>query len=113
MRASRLDDAPVVAPGGPERECRCGPLQDALQHLALGRREPEAAPREREDRKSTRLNSSHGYNSDAVLCLKKKVIKFTPELSRALPFLNHRLRYASYAGLTLPPTSRLSSRPNF
>src|SRR2546429_3549952 len=25
-----------------------------------------------EDRKSTRLNSSHGYISDAVLCLKKK-----------------------------------------
>src|SRR5256884_5777134 len=24
------------------------------------------------DRKSTRLNSSHGYNSDAVFCLKKK-----------------------------------------
>src|SRR3989449_6198475 len=25
-----------------------------------------------EDRKSTRLNSSHGYNSYAVFCLKKK-----------------------------------------
>src|SRR5256884_5573798 len=24
------------------------------------------------DRKSTRLNSSHGYNSDAVFCLQKK-----------------------------------------
>src|SRR2546429_4359004 len=34
-----------------------------------------AAPREateRRDRKSTRLNSSHGYNSYAVFCLKKK-----------------------------------------
>src|SRR5256884_240330 len=28
--------------------------------------------REHEDRKSTRLNSSHGYNSYAVFCLKKK-----------------------------------------
>src|SRR3989449_9874347 len=26
----------------------------------------------RKDRKSTRLNSSHGYNSYAVFCLKKK-----------------------------------------
>src|SRR2546429_5532214 len=28
--------------------------------------------RERQDRKSTRLNSSHGYISYAVFCLKKK-----------------------------------------
>src|SRR2546429_6431046 len=30
------------------------------------------APRGRRDRKSTRLNSSHGYISYAVFCLKKK-----------------------------------------
>src|SRR5687768_18337431 len=29
------------------------------------------------DRKSTRLNSSHGYISYAVFCLKKKKIKYT------------------------------------
>src|SRR2546422_8107634 len=29
-------------------------------------------PRQRVDRKSTRLNSSHGYISYAVFCLKKK-----------------------------------------
>src|SRR2546429_4003296 len=33
-------------------------------------------PRHTEDRKSTRLNSSHGYISYAVFCLKKK--KKTP-----------------------------------
>src|SRR5205809_2861115 len=33
---------------------------------------PLAAGVEREDRKSTRLNSSHGYISYAVFCLKKK-----------------------------------------
>src|SRR6478752_9167531 len=34
-------------------------------------------PRPRRDRKSTRLNSSHGYISYAVFCLKKKKkIKF-------------------------------------
>src|SRR2546422_4057646 len=42
----------------------------ALQQLAtdLQRDVPAAA----EDRKSTRLNSSHGYISYAVFCLKKK-----------------------------------------
>src|SRR5256884_5016116 len=33
---------------------------------------PADAARGREDRKSTRLNSSHGYISYAVFCLKKK-----------------------------------------
>src|SRR2546422_3048104 len=37
------------------------------------RRDRRAAkPGDREDRKSTRLNSSHGYISYAVFCLKKK-----------------------------------------
>src|SRR5687768_18203249 len=35
----------------------------------LGRKEIRLAE---QDRKSTRLNSSHGYSSYAVLCLKKK-----------------------------------------
>src|SRR5687768_18256815 len=43
-------------------------VQDASQVPILGCR-----PRNcREDRKSTRLNSSHGYISYAVFCLKKK-----------------------------------------
>src|SRR5687768_18003389 len=33
---------------------------------------PECMVRQGEDRKSTRLNSSHGYISYAVFCLKKK-----------------------------------------
>src|SRR2546429_2487209 len=37
-----------------------------------------ANPRHREDRKSTRLNSSHGYISYAVFCLKKKKRKHHP-----------------------------------
>src|SRR2546422_9464008 len=40
------------------------------------RRQPEGGPRlglaAKKDRKSTRLNSSHGYISYAVFCLKKK-----------------------------------------
>src|SRR2546422_8272849 len=43
------------------------------RHLPLGRgRRPE---RQQGDRKSTRLNSSHGYISYAVFCLKKKTKK--------------------------------------
>src|SRR2546429_4783108 len=39
------------------------------------------------DRKSTRLNSSHGYISYAVFCLKKKTTRtlYRPRLSRTLP----------------------------
>src|SRR2546429_7145744 len=36
----------------------------------------ERAPTSSRDRKSTRLNSSHGYNSYAVFCLKKKNMMF-------------------------------------
>src|SRR5687768_17732324 len=34
-----------------------------------------------EDRKSTRLNSSHGYISYAVFCLKKKIIRTTQHVN--------------------------------
>src|SRR2546422_7810589 len=37
-----------------------------------GKGERAVHARERQDRKSTRLNSSHGYISYAVFCLKKK-----------------------------------------
>src|SRR2546422_8288483 len=44
---------------------------------------PHAPPR---DRKSTRLNSSHGYISYAVFCLKKKkIVDRTPVNKRQTP----------------------------
>src|SRR3712207_8754338 len=48
-------------------------VQPAHEHEdeGVGR---EAVEREREDRKSTRLNSSHANISYAVFCLKKKTI---------------------------------------
>src|SRR5687768_17719953 len=56
------------------------------------KREPDEDPDEtradREDRKSTRLNSSHGYISYAVFCLKKKKIHLRGDRScrgRRLP----------------------------
>src|SRR5687768_18172469 len=47
----------------------CGAGCRAL-HLS---RPLRTASRGHGDRKSTRLNSSHGYNSYAVICLKKKI----------------------------------------
>src|SRR5687768_17635232 len=45
--------------------------------LRQGLRVPARRDRQgREDRKSTRLNSSHGYISYAVFCLKKKHVEF-------------------------------------
>src|SRR2546422_7085687 len=58
------------------RDMREGP-QARAAHRA-GCRNESAVPRDHEpsredkDRKSTRLNSSHGYISYAVFCLKKK-----------------------------------------
>src|SRR3989449_2696260 len=57
-----IDDVPV------DDVSRLHPSRVILLHHARG------AP---EDRKSTRLNSSHGYISYAVFCLKKKKKKKT------------------------------------
>src|SRR5687768_17753681 len=40
----------------------------------------ETGLRRLEDRKSTRLNSSHGYISYAVFCLKKKTTRPNPDI---------------------------------
>src|SRR5687768_18366751 len=50
-------------------------LEHRRRALRTGDGEPRLVlPGEGEDRKSTRLNSSHGYISYAVFCLKKKKI---------------------------------------
>src|SRR2546429_7887267 len=69
-------------------------LQQRIQSVAVGSRDEahhatcpgrsqsleralhEIVQRKKEDRKSTRLNSSHGYISYAVFCLKKKKSKY-------------------------------------
>src|SRR2546429_4220512 len=58
------DDLPEVPHEGPAPALRDG--------RGCGRRPAPAPGRPAEDRKSTRLNSSHGYISYAVFCLKKK-----------------------------------------
>src|SRR2546422_8501359 len=53
---------------------RARPIEPGLRHPAVRLLRPPGAraPGGRRDRKSTRLNSSHGYISYAVFCLKKK-----------------------------------------
>src|SRR2546422_7350279 len=79
-------------------------LHDALPiSAAPAGRVPRAAARggsdlagcleRRVDRKSTRLNSSHGYISYAVFCLKKKKNRLSPNIppitGRPAPTLSH------------------------
>src|SRR2546429_3357461 len=54
------------------------------------------------DRKSTRLNSSHGYISYAVFCLKKKKPRFSPPTTTI---------FARSLTLARPSPLRLSHRP--
>src|SRR3989449_5139808 len=83
---ARAERAAAVAAGRPDPEvCRqvlelCAPERQRVLQRRFTR--PEGAELERvivgrlllvaQDRKSTRLNSSHGYISYAVFCLKKK-----------------------------------------
>src|SRR2546422_8345306 len=49
-----------------------GALQKAMDRIGYTELKREQAEKRKRDRKSTRLNSSHGYISYAVFCLKKK-----------------------------------------
>src|SRR2546422_6727770 len=73
---------------GPGRRDRLSRARDELAHQRHLRLEPGAqlahAPAGPAlDRKSTRLNSSHGYISYAVFCLKKKTIPLAASSSSA------------------------------
>src|SRR2546422_8474644 len=47
-------------------------IRDAMEKQMRAERDRRASASPSRDRKSTRLNSSHGYISYAVFCLKKK-----------------------------------------
>src|SRR2546422_6090749 len=68
---------------GPGSEIRQVRRQEGRRRGGRPRRHRGARPRRgvrgQEDRKSTRLNSSHGYISYAVFCLKKKKKKVVNE----------------------------------
>src|SRR2546429_3483051 len=59
-------------------------------HDAAGGHHPATCDSSGQDRKSTRLNSSHGYISYAVFCLKKKTT--TTRLAMLLIFIMLMLR---------------------
>src|SRR2546422_2695915 len=70
FRSVLADARPRVAAEGRRLgECR---IDDHLGDARFGKRRGEHRPCRERDRKSTRLNSSHGYISYAVFCLKKK-----------------------------------------
>src|SRR5699024_11939917 len=84
--SSRRSDAgpPVCSPGGlgsgrlvdGRLRCRAVPAPGDFDsaHAGVGRQGEEVDVVGSEDRKSTRLNSSHGSISYAVFCLKKKTV---------------------------------------
>src|SRR5574341_1624703 len=75
-RVWRVARAPRQRVGGCRRRARIGGTRLARGRGLAARRPPGGSSRERgcrcEDRKSTRLNSSHQLISYAVFCLKKK-----------------------------------------
>src|SRR2546429_4130120 len=70
-----LHDALPISPGAGDRGAR-RPDDPAAHRRPAG--QPGVAADRGRDRKSTRLNSSHGYISYAVFCLKKKKKKEQP-----------------------------------
>src|SRR2546422_6552836 len=69
-RPSRSDGAVLRSFASMLWECSCSWEQEHSQSIEA--KDRKTTPSDREDRKSTRLNSSHGYISYAVFCLKKK-----------------------------------------
>src|SRR2546422_8520272 len=87
------DALPISRPAGRRRKSAGSPAASAHPQ-GLGRKDAQrdvsVAGDPAGDRKSTRLNSSHGYISYAVFCLKKK-----KKINRKIPIndvLNARLR---------------------
>src|SRR5687768_18263113 len=68
--------------------------------------EPGAGKTTRVDRKSTRLNSSHGYNSYAVFCLKKKNTPSTSSSAPIIPYSISLLTILTQWPAQLPPQCR-------
>src|SRR2546422_8393642 len=73
--ADEVHDHPRAVAGGPGRGRGGDPGQDDA--AGPGQRPGRGDEAGGRDRKSTRLNSSHGYISYAVFCLKKKKKKKT------------------------------------
>src|SRR3712207_7537791 len=81
------DALPIFVPGRDGVGPAARPVPSAVHHVGRGPRggRLRARPLRREDRKSTRLNSSHANISYAVFCLKKKNIQSYTQ-HRSLPY---------------------------
>src|SRR5687768_18100346 len=78
MSGPLRNDSDIMARrGAPWQEGRPGPEKKVLRAAKAGPKRHEARAEEGEeiDRKSTRLNSSHGYISYAVFCLEEKKMR--------------------------------------
>src|SRR2546422_3831774 len=76
-----LEEAAIVAQDLPAGDLSVPGHAGLVGHLALGQLVLGGA--DHRDRKSTRLNSSHGYISYAVFCLKKKKKTWTETVANA------------------------------
>src|SRR3989449_1975722 len=89
-RSSRRDTTPAAAPQAATSSRR----PSKSRAITVFRRSTASRP-PRKDRKSTRLNSSHGYISYAVFCLKKKKNELRSQLASKRQFQAnlHPLQY--------------------
>src|SRR3712207_7651163 len=74
---SQPGERPQQSLGDEHQEAVGAHRQPSLQHLQPAEHQRPREPHQDEDRKSTRLNSSHANISYAVFCLKKKKIYIT------------------------------------
>src|SRR2546422_1655707 len=82
---------------------RSPPLRQRAWLLPPDARQLQTATRLHQDRKSTRLNSSHGYISYAVFCLKKKNADFTYAANRfPAPFAVARAAMPTFVDAARP-----------
>src|SRR2546422_7660387 len=79
LAAFRVDTLALVILSHPHAD-HYGGLSAVLRRFPVRRFVYGGTPRTAVDRKSTRLNSSHGYISYAVFCLKKKKTQQLAEL---------------------------------
>src|SRR5690348_17579253 len=76
FRSRRLNEVEIIKQADPgDAEEHVQPLQDPIRQVARRRTVARVGKDGDQDRKSTRLNSSHPSISYAVFCLKKKKTK--------------------------------------
>src|SRR5687768_17997317 len=91
-----LHDALPISAGADRRD-------QLERHVALVHAPRDQQRRAERDRKSTRLNSSHGYISYAVFCLKKKSIPRTKQFTAGASTKSFEYKFIFPQGLIHSP----------